>query len=153
MKIKVLVGSVFGAAHGVADHVIEQLQQHEFQVERDEAPDATAIAADLPDVLLVITSTTGVGELPDELVPFYNTLREAPPRMAGTRYTVIVLGDSSYETFCAGGLAMDAALEDIGCERIAGPLQIDAMETDEPESVAQAFLESDLLPVLDNPTE
>ena len=150
MRITVIAGSVFGAAHRVADDVVEQLERQDWQIERDELPDAAAIAADLPDFLLVITSTTGVGELPEELVPFYNTLQEAPPRIAGTRYSVIVLGDSSYETFCGGGLAMDAALEDIGCQRVAGPLKIDAMETDEPEEAALEFLQNELLAVLSN---
>lgn len=152
MKISIVVGSVFGTAHRVADDVIDQLQRPELLVQRNEAPESTAIETDPPDLLLVITSTTGAGELPEELVPFYNAIRATPPRIAGLRYAVIVLGDSSYETYCGGGLALDAALEDIGCVRIAGPLQIDAMETDEPEVSALAFLQSDLLPIIDDST-
>jgi len=121
-EVLVIVGSVFGAAHSVADDVIDWLKVSDVTVHRDEAPDATALASNPPDLLLVITSTTGNGELPDELNPFYATLRNTPPDIAGLKYAVIVLGDSSYETFCGGGLAMDEALLDIGANRVAEPL-------------------------------
>jgi len=141
-EVLVIVGSVFGAAHSVADDVIDWLKASDVTVHRDEAPDATALASNPPDLLLVITSTTGNGELPDELNPFYATLRNTPPAIAGLKYAVIVLGDSSYETFCGGGLAMDEALLDIGANRIAEPLLIDAMESDEPETEALNYLKS-----------
>lgn len=145
-EIHIVVGSVFGAAISVADDVIEWLEAAQVTVQRDEAPDAAALASDLvakpPDLLLVITSTTGNGDLPDDLQPFYATLRNTPPAIAGLKYAVIVLGDSSYETFCGGGLALDEALLDIGATRVAEPLLIDAMESDEPEIEALAYVKS-----------
>jgi len=147
-KILLIVGSVFGAAHAVADDVSERLTELELTVTRNESPEASDLEAQQPDLLLIVTSTTGSGDLPEELVPFYSQLQDAPPRIAGLRFSVIVLGDSSYgETFCGGGLALDAALADIGAERVAGPLQIDAIETDEPEVLALEFI-NELLPTL-----
>jgi len=147
-KILLIVGSVFGTAHSVADDVSERLSELGLSVARNESPEASDLVANPPDLLLIITSTTGSGDLPEELVPFHTQLLDTPPRIAGMRFTVIVLGDSSYgETFCGGGLALDAALEDIGAQRVAGPLQIDAMETDEPESLALDYL-NELLPSL-----
>jgi len=147
-KILLIVGSVFGTAHSVADDVSERLSELGLNVTRNESPEASDLVAEPPDLLLIITSTTGSGDLPEELVPFYTQLQDTPPRIAGLRFTVIVLGDSSYgETFCGGGLALDAALEDIGAQRVAGPLQIDAIETDEPESLALDYL-NELIPSL-----
>ena len=149
-NILLIVGSVFGAAHAVADDVGQRLSELDLKVTRNESPEASDLEAQEPDLLLVITSTTGSGDLPEELVPFYSQLQDTPPRIAGLRFTVIVLGDSSYgETFCGGGLALDAALEDIGAQRVAGPLQIDAIETDEPETIALDFI-NELLPSLQN---
>jgi len=140
-KILLIVGSVFGTAHSVADDVSERLSELKHTVTRNESPEASDLEAQAPDFLLVVTSTTGSGDLPEELVPFYSQIQDTPPRIAGLRFAVIVLGDSSYgETFCGGGLALDAALADIGAERVAGPLQIDAIETDEPQALALEFI-------------
>lgn len=147
-KILLIAGSVFGAAHSVADDVSERLLELDFKVTRNESPEASDLEQQEPDLLLVITSTTGSGDLPEELVPFLIQLQDTPPRIAGLRFTVIVLGDSSYgETFCGGGLAIDAALEDIGAQRVGGPLQIDAIETDEPEALALEYI-NELIPTL-----
>jgi len=146
-RILLIVGSVFGAAHRLADDVTDALTEHGHDVERNESPLASDLESESIDWLLVITSTTGTGELPEELVPMYNTLRDVPPRIAGLNYVVVVLGDSSYgDSFCGGGTMLDEALADIGAVRIADPFRVDAMEVDEPESVVLPWLSE--LPVL-----
>ena len=57
---------------------------------------------------LLIASTTGDGELPDQAQAFVQGLRNTP--MQGSRFSLFALGDTRYARFCAGGLKLRTAL-------------------------------------------
>jgi len=136
-NISIVVGTVYGGAKLVAEELQEALENLQHQVTLLEEARGADLEGEHIDMLLVVTSTTGAGDLPDDIVDLYTDLTTVPPRIAGLRYAVIALGDSSYgDTYCGGGLSLDAALADIGAERLAKPLQLDAMETVTPEEDA-----------------
>lgn len=127
-SIQILVGSVMGAAEAVAETVAAKLQQLNHQVTVNFQADISHILDNPQDILLVCTSNTGSGELPDNILPLYLQLTRDYPPISGRRYGVINLGDSSYTTFNEGGQALDTALEDLGAQRIGDPLVLDASE-------------------------
>ncbi len=87
--------------------------------------------------LLVCTSTTGEGEIPGNLLPFYIALRDQLPQQPGRPFGIIVLGDSSYgDTFCGAGELMEEALYETAARKVGDTLRIDALETQEPEEEA-----------------
>lgn len=134
--IRILVGSVYGGALLTARAIKKELETEGHQVTVLENPDLEDITSN-QEALLVCTSTTGQGELPANLLPFYLALREQVPQQPGRPFGVIVLGDSSYgDTFCGAGELMTEALYETSARKVGDTLQIDALETMEPEAEA-----------------
>ncbi|MEA1080544.1 flavodoxin [Marinobacter qingdaonensis] len=134
--IRILVGSVYGGALMTAREIKKTLDAEGHQVSVLENPALTDIT-DNDDALLVCTSTTGQGEVPANLLPFYADLRDQLPQQPGRPFGVIVLGDSSYgDTFCGAGELLEEALYETAARKIGDTLRIDALETTEPEAEA-----------------
>lgn len=69
--------------------------------------------------VLVITSTYGDGEPPDNAAAFWQTLSSvSAPRLERVRYSVLALGDTSYSAFCQFGKVCDERLEQLGAQRL-----------------------------------
>ncbi|BEH16202.1 flavodoxin [Marinobacter shengliensis] len=134
--IRVLVGSVYGGALLTARKIREELETDGHQVVVLESPQLDDITTN-DDALLVCTSTTGQGEIPANLLPFYLDLREQLPQQPGRPFGIIVLGDSSYgDTFCGAGDLIEEAFYETGARKVGDSLRVDALETMDPESEA-----------------
>lgn len=65
--------------------------------------------------LLIIVSTHGEGEPPDNAIPLHEFLNsKRAPKLEGLRYSVLALGDTSYEFFCQTGKDFDKRLQELG---------------------------------------
>jgi sulfite reductase (NADPH) flavoprotein alpha-component len=69
--------------------------------------------------LLVVTSTYGDGDMPDNAQNFWEWLNtDAASALAHLSFSVLALGDTNYAEFCAAGNKIDARLEQLGAKRI-----------------------------------
>jgi flavodoxin len=134
--ITLLGGSVYGGALMAAQEIRRQLAGESHQVRVVEDPELGDLSADNNPVL-VCTSTTGQGEIPPGLLPFYLDLRDQMPMQPQRPFGIIVLGDSSYgSTYCGAGDLMEEAFLELGARKVGNTLRIDALETTEPETEA-----------------
>lgn len=142
MKVAILSGSVYGTAEEVARHAQNLLKAAGFETFYNSRVAFADIQAFGPEALLAVTSTTGMGELPDNLQPLYSTLRDQlPASLRGLPGAVIALGDASYgDTFCGGGEQMRELFAELGVNEVQEMLRIDASESVTPETDAEPWL-------------
>jgi flavodoxin len=138
-SLSILVGTVYGNAQHVAEEVKALLDSQGF----------TATIYDDPSIedftqgsgVIVISSTTGQGDIPPNLEFFIHDLREQFPLMNNKPFAVAALGDSSYgETFCGAGRQIFELLSELQGRAIADMLEVDACETLEPEVMVVEWL-------------
>jgi MioC protein len=142
MKVAILSGTVYGTAEDVARHAAAFLNAAGFEAWHDSRAQLEQVLAFAPDALLVVTATTGMGELPDNLVPLYTEIRDRFPAWSGLPGGVIALGDASYgDTFCGGGELVRELFDELGVREVQDMLRLDASETVTPETDAEPWLQ------------
>ena len=98
------------------------------------------------ECLLIVTSTYGEGEMPDNAQMLWDTISaESAPRLENTQYSVLALGDTSYDLFCKAGADWDKRLAELGATRIHDRVDCD-VDFEEP---ARAWI-SGVIPFLAN---
>ena len=136
--IDILVGSQMGAAEYVAEQVAETLVQAGYDVKLHLKPELDHL--NLDNIWLVITSTYGAGDLPDNIQPFADQLAQDRRDLTTLSYAVITLGDSAYDTFCDAGRKLATLLSAKGAVSLISALEIDAQHSALPEDTALAWL-------------
>lgn len=136
--IHIITGSTLGGAEYVGDHLSDLLVEKGFETTIHNQPQLTEI--NNSGTWLIVTSTHGAGEYPDNIQPFIAQLQSTPPKMSDVKYAVIAIGDSSYDTFCAAGQHAYDLLEDIGSTPISDCFTIDILAHDVPEDAAEEWL-------------
>lgn len=137
-SVEIIIGTVYGSAVLVAESLADALEQAGHQARLHE--DATLAELDASKLWLVVTSTTGQGDVPPNLLPLFEEMRESCPPMPALRYALVALGDSSYDNFCGAGRQFDELLQELQAQAVTDRLEVDACETLEPEEPALEWL-------------
>lgn len=142
MKVAILSGSVYGTAEEVARHAASLLKAAGFETLLANRANLQDVLGFAPQAFLAVTSTTGMGELPDNLAPLYSEIRDAlPAAWRGLPGAVIGLGDACYgDTYCGGGEQLRELFGELGITEVQPMLRLDASETVTPEVDAEPWL-------------
>jgi len=140
MKLTLLVGTMTGTAQLVAQELELVWDDAEVQVETLLMDKLDSSVFERDGVFLLVTSTYGQGDVPDNAKAFYEDLKAKRPDLSRVRYGVFGLGDRTYaETFNFGGKRFDDLLGELGAQRIGERVQHDASSGVLPEETAEEW--------------
>lgn len=137
-SIHLITGSTMGGAEYVADHLHEVLTTQGWSV-------SLFNQASLDDIvpatrLLVVTSTHGAGELPENIQPLFEAMAAQQPDLSAMQFGVIGLGSSDYDTFCNAVNIVTEQLTARGARVVCEPLTIDVVNNFDHDGTAEAWL-------------
>ncbi|MER6180512.1 sulfite reductase flavoprotein subunit alpha [Streptomyces sp. NPDC001652] len=117
--VDVLIGTQTGNAELVADDVVAGARARGLGGRATALDDVTPEALAAMSHVIVVTSTYGEGEMPDNAGLFWEALQsDTAPRLEGVRYSVLGLGDRGYDDFCQAAKLIDTRLEQLGATRL-----------------------------------
>ncbi len=160
LNSRIIMTGQVGSAPGQTTKVVNILygtQTGNAEILANDAADAakgagmTPVVESLEDVdlerfaamerVVIITSTYGEGEMPDNAQLFWEALTATTaPRMESMNYAVLAIGDTAYDEFCEAGKLFDIRLEQLGANRVAPRVDCDV----DYEDPASAWIEENL---------
>ena len=118
-SITILYGSETGNAQGSAEIFEERLSDIGNEVTLKSMDDFKPKDLKKVEDLFIITATHGEGDPPDNAVELHEYIHgRKAPKLDGVRFSVLALGDQTYEFFCQTGKDFDNRLAELGAERI-----------------------------------
>ncbi|MBZ2148516.1 flavodoxin [Streptococcus gordonii] len=131
---KIVFASMTGNTEEIADIVADKLRDLGLDVDVDEC--TTVDASDFleADIAIVASYTYGDGELPDEIMDFYEDLADLD--LSDKIYGVVGSGDTFYDEFCKAVDDFDAVFASTGATKGAENVKVDlAAEEDDIENL------------------
>ncbi|NBM92023.1 MULTISPECIES: NADPH-dependent assimilatory sulfite reductase flavoprotein subunit [unclassified Proteus (in: enterobacteria)] len=117
--ITLISASQTGNARHLAEQLRDHLVAHKLNVELYSAGEYKFKQIHKTTTLIIIASTQGEGDPPEEAIAFYKYLHsKKASEMKETSYAVFSLGDTSYEHFCKAGKDFDERIAQLGATRL-----------------------------------
>ncbi|EPP7629026.1 FMN-binding protein MioC [Providencia rettgeri] len=138
-KVTLISGSTMGSAEYVAEHMAEILEELGHETEIQHGPELDDLT--LEGIWLVVSSTHGAGDLPENIQPLFDSIEESAPDLSEVQFGSVGIGSSEYDTFCGAIHKIDALLIKQGAKRIGECLEIDVQQHEIPEDPAGEWVE------------
>lgn len=124
--VTILYGSQTGNGRGVAKALADKAQAQGYAVNLASMGEYNVRQLKQEAVLLLVVSTHGEGEAPDDAIELHKFLAsKRAPKLNNLHYSVLALGDSSYEFFCQTGKDFDARLAALGAKSLLPLIECD----------------------------
>ncbi|SFF26621.1 flavodoxin I [Paenibacillus algorifonticola] len=127
-KVIVVYASMTGNTEEMAEAIVAGAQEAGVEVVSKEAFDANAADLLEYDGIIIGAYTWGDGELPDEILDFYEELEGLD--LSGRKAAVFGSGDSSYPVFCGAVDTIEAKLRELGAEIVSESLKVEYNPSD-----------------------
>ncbi|MEM9971199.1 MAG: sulfite reductase subunit alpha [Pseudomonadota bacterium] len=136
--LDIIFGTQTGNAEAVANDAADKARAKGFTPRVAEMDEIEMDHLASMQNLLVVVSTYGEGEMPDNAHQFWEALSASTaPRLEQLNYGVLALGDTSYDQFCQAGKLVDTRLEQLGAKRLLDRVDCDI----DFEDAAEAWIE------------
>lgn len=137
--LDILYGTQTGNAESVAEDAAAAAKAKGFTPRLSEMDDVEMDQLGTMENVLIVVSTYGEGEMPDNAHQFWEALTATTmPRLESLNYGVLALGDTSYDLFCQAGKLVDTRLEQLGAKRLGPRVDCDV----DYEDAAEAWIAS-----------
>ncbi|MFB2686695.1 assimilatory sulfite reductase (NADPH) flavoprotein subunit [Shewanella mangrovisoli] len=124
--VTILYGSQTGNGRGIAKALAEKAKAQGYGVNLASMGEYNVRQLKQETLLLLVVSTHGEGEAPDDAIELHKFLAsKRAPQLNNLHYSVLALGDSSYEFFCQTGKDFDARLSALGAKALLPLVECD----------------------------
>ena len=111
----VLYGSQTGNSKTVAEQLVKTLSERNINADMLSMHEYKTAKLKKEKFLFAVVSTHGEGDPPDTAAAFLTFLQSTrAPKLSGLSYSVLALGDSTYEHFCQTGRDLNSRLRSLG---------------------------------------
>ena len=142
--IHILYGSQTGTAESVARDAVKVAKAHGLNPVLKSMDEIDADALTKMETLLIVTSTYGEGEMPDNAQVLWSAVKaDSMAKLDNLQFAVLALGDTSYDLFCQAGIDWDNRLAELGATRLQTRVDCDV----EYEESAEEWMHS-VIPAL-----
>ncbi len=132
LKLTILYGSQTGNSEGVARQLTDSVRARGIEAVLVDMADYKPRDLKKEQALLIVVSSQGEGDPPDSAQELYDFVQgKKAPKLDGLRYSVLSLGDSSYEQFCSIGRVFDERLAALGGQCVHDRVDCD-LDYDDP---------------------
>jgi len=138
-SFQIIVGSMLGGTEYVAEACEDILKRLNHKTQLHLQPQLAQISHN-NQIWLICSSTHGAGDYPDNIKNFVNDLNKSDQDLSTTRFLIIGVGDSSYDTFCLAAKNIENILKTKGCKELLPLLALDMQQDIDPEALSQQWI-------------
>ena len=130
-NLLILFGSQTGNAEGLATKTAKLASNYGLNATVTDMDGFDIESLSSHKRVLIITSTWGEGEMPDNAEDLWQSVQSDAPGLSAMHYSVCAIGDTSYDEFCKAGTDWDDKLSSLGAHSVQ-PIQMCDVDFDEP---------------------